>query len=510
MRRSRQKAKRGAAGTRRIRPLTQEQQARLARAVNAHTMGHFQVAEEEYRKLLGEGSALPQIYCNLAAICAQTSRRDEANQLWRKALEVDPDFVEARMNLAESFQLAGQLEQACAEYRQVLSTRSDLTVARYLLANVLKAQGKMADARSLYREIMEQQPGYTQAHFTYSGIHRYEDRSDPHFDVMLSLLETSDLKRENRIHLEFALAKAFEDVGDYPRAFQHLRSGNALRASEFDYGIEGDRDLLHSIARAFSREALPKELVSSAATARPIFIVGMPRSGTSLVEKILSSHSQVFGAGELDYMFALGTSSFLNRGNNFQFQNLNAYDPAVFEKIGKEYLDKISLLNASAGRVTDKMPFNFMMIGVIRLALPDAVIIHCVRDPRDTCLSIFKQNFTTGNYRFAYDLRTVAQFHNLYSGLMDHWHDVFPGAIYDVSYEELTQNAEEEIRRLLSVCGLEFEDSCLNFQKTKAVVRTASAFQVRQPMYTSSVGLWKRYEQFLGPMLEELQPPASG
>ena len=158
-----------------------------------------------------------------------------------------------------------------------------------------------------------------------------------------------------------------------------------------------------------------------------------------------------------------------------------------------------------ASRVTDKMPFNMMMIGLIRIALPNAKIILCVRDAKDTCLSILKQNFTTGNYRFAYDLKTVAQFHNLYERLMKHWHETMPGVIYDVSYESLTHNPEHEIRDLLSACDLDFPESCVNFQKTEAVVKTASAYQGRQPMYTKSVGLWENYEQFLGPMLDELQ-----
>ena len=181
----------------------------------------------------------------------------------------------------------------------------------------------------------------------------------------------------------------------------------------------------------------------------------MPRSGTSLVEKIIASHSDVYGAGELEYLFALGTSSFLNRANNFEYQPLDTYADSVFESVGRSYLEKIAQLNQEARFVTDKMPFNMMMLGLIRIALPNAKIIHCVRDARDTCLSIYKQNFTTGNYRFAYNLKTVAQFHNEYTRLMKHWHTALPGVIHDVHYEELAQKPEVEIPKLLSACGLE-------------------------------------------------------
>jgi hypothetical protein len=352
---------------------------------------------------------------------------------------------------------------------------------------------------------MAQQPDYTQAHFTYSGIHKYKNKSDPHLKSMLKLHQKADLDIASRIHLAFALAKASEDIGDYPQAFKYLKSGNDLRFGEFNYDIGSDKALIENIIQAFSGEAMSGLQINAESSNRPIFIVGMPRTGTSLVEKIIARHSDVYVAGELEYMFALGTSRFLGESNNFEFQSLDSYAQSTFEMVGKTYLEQIALLNDQASRVTDKMPFNMMMIGLIRLALPNAKIIHCVRDAKDTCLSIFKQNFTTGNYRFAYNLKTVAQFHNQYRKLMRHWRESMPGTIHDISYESLTQNPEYEIRELLSACDLDFQESCLHFEKTDAVVRTASAFQVRQPMYTSSIGLWEKYEQFLGPMLDELE-----
>ena len=230
----------------------------------------------------------------------------------------------------------------------------------------------------------------------------------------------------------------------------------------------------------------------------------MPRSGTSLVEKILASHTAVYGAGELHNLFALGARYFLRESGNFRFRALDTYAPEIFETVGNAYIEQIAALNSGASRVTDKLPFNFMMAGLIRIALPNAKIIHCVRDAKDNCLSIFKQNFTTANYRFAYNLKTMAQFHNQYRKLMRHWHKTMPGAIYDVCYESLARQPEQEIRKLLEACDLDFQDSCVSFEKTEAVVKTASAFQVRQPMYTSSVGLWEKYGQFLGPLLDEL------
>lgn len=484
--------------------ISSEQSARLQQAVNAHSMGSLAAAEAAYRALVNEGVRNPDLFCKLAMLCAQSDRRDEADKLWAEALDIDPDNLEAAMNLADSYQLAGELDRASAAYRHVIDVHKNYHIAKYLLANILKSQGKLDEAATLYRQVMAQQPGYTQAHYTYAGIHKYKDRSDRHIQSMLKLYEKPGLAEQQRIHLDFALAKAFEDIADYDRAFKYLESGNAIRAAEFNYDIASDAALIESIMRSFTAEAMASLDIAAESSNRPIFIVGMPRSGTSLVEKIIASHSDVFGAGELDYMFALGTSLFLSDANDYQYQPLDSYPKSAFETVGKTYLEKLRLLDDEAGRVTDKMPFNMMMVGLIKIALPNAKIIHCVRDARDTCLSILKQNFTTGNYRFAYDLESVARFHNLYKLLMKHWHAVMPGEIYDVSYEALTHNPDEEIRNLLAACDLEFEEACLRFDKSKAVVKTASAYQVRQPMYTKSVRLWQRYEKFLGPMLAEL------
>ena len=465
------------------RVMSSQQNIRLQQAIQAQSTGKPGFAEAAYRALIAEKVATPQLYCNLAQICAQSARRDEAIGLWKKALAVDPRFLEARMNLAESYQQAGKIEQAISQYQRIMSDHRDFVDAKYLLANLLKSQGKFSQAADYYQQIMASQPLYTQAHFTYSGIHKYKAETDPHIGLMLELYQESDLKDESRIHLAFALAKAFEDIGDYPQAFKYLATGNDLRYKEFNYHIESDESLIQNIIQTFTREALSRLQVSAENSRRPVFIVGMPRSGTSLVEKIISSHSDVYAAGELDYMFALGSGLFLSQSENYQFKPLSSYTSSTFEKVGKIYLEKINLLDNQAERITDKMPFNMMMIGLIKIALPKAKIIHCVRDARDTCLSIFRQNFTTGNYRFGYHLKTVAQFHNQYRMLMKHWHQVMPGEIYDISYESLTQNPEHEIRNLLAACDLEWQENCLKFDKSESIVK-----EVQNPNYPALGG----------------------
>jgi len=488
------------------RTLTSQQSSRLQQAIQAQSAGNFAFAEAEYRSLIAEKIRTPQIFSSLAAICAQTARRDEADRLWKQALAISPRFLEARMNLAESLQQAGKIEQAEKMYRRIVADHSQVVAARYLLANLLKSKGEFSEASDLYQQVMEQQPAYSQAHFSYSAIHKYRDKTDPHIGLMLDLYQKSGLTKENRLQLAFALAKAFEDIGDYPQAFKFLKTGNDLRYAEFNYQIDSDAGLIQSIIQSFGREAMSRVQINPETSNKPIFILGMPRSGTSLVEKIISSHTDVYGAGELEYIFALGTRLFLKESPLFQFGPLDSYPKQSFELFGKSYLDQIDRLDHESSRMTDKMPFNMMMIGLIKIALPNAKIIHCVRDAKDNCLSIYKQNFTTGNYRFAYDLKTLGQFHKQYQELMKHWHRVMPGEIYDVSYEALTHDPEVEIRNLLAACDLEWQDGCLDFDKTGGIIKTASAFQARQPIYTSSVKLWERYRDFLQPLLDELEP----
>lgn len=456
--------------------LGEKQRLRFQQASQAHSSGDFASAEAGYRSLIAEKVRVPQLYSQMAQLSLQAGHHAEAEKLWKKALEIDPAYVPAR----------------------------------YQLGNVYKARGKLDRAEACYKRVMAQQATYTQAHFTYSGLHRYRDGSDPHIATLLDLHGRPDMSAQNRIHLSFALAKAFEDIGDYDRAFRYLSEGNRLRFKAFDYDISSDRELIENITRTFSREAVRGVQYKVQNSSRPIFIVGMPRSGTSLVEKILCTHPDVHGAGEVDYFFSLASRMFLDPENHYQFKPLRHYTGHSFEKLGRSYLESVSRLNGDAPRITDKLPFNLLMLGLVRLALPNAKIIHCRRDARDTCLSIYKQNFTTGNYRFAYDLETIGQFYNLYDGLMQHWQQVFPGAIYDISYEALTREPEPEIRKLLDACGLDWQPGCLDFNTSAGVVSTASSVQVRQPMYTSSVGLWEKYREFLAPLLDELEKGRTG
>ena len=553
--------------------ITHEQKLSLLKAEKATSEGNIALAETEYRRLISNKIKLPQVYSQLALICAQTNRITEAKALWGFALELSPNFphallglgdickfernynkaisyyqkaissdpkiasahlnlsvsylqigmlnesersclialellpnyIQAQDHLGQIYVTKGSLKQAESLYKKQLKENNQNIKALYSLGNIFKSQGKLEQAKSNYQKAFSLYPEYTQAHFTYASIHKYSDNSDSHISLMLEEYKKPNLPLENKIQLSFALAKAYEDLKNYTVSFTYLETGNRLRHAKSNYTIDSDKAFIENIKKVFTKENVENLTINSQTSKKPIFIIGMPRSGTTLVEKILASHSQVYGAGELEHFFKLSTANFLTEKTNYLFESLTYYSNESFENIGRSYLEHIELLTNEADFVTDKLPFNMLMLGFIRIAFPNAKIIHCVRNAKDNCLSIFKKNFTTDNYRFAYNLKTLGQFHKLYQSLMKHWHSNFPGAIYDVEYESLIKSPEKEIKNLIAACDLNWEESCLNFHQTDAVIKTASAYQVRQPIYDTSVGLWKEYEANITDLLDELE-----
>lgn len=553
--------------------ISQEQLMRLERAEQAFTNKDYKTAENEYRKLISEKTQLPEVFSQLAWICAMSNRIDEAKSLWCVALKFSPNFINALLGLGDVYKHERDFNSAIAAFKQVVKLQPEHTMsylsmsysymqlgdyikseetceialniapnfiqaqdylaeiyfargkleeaerhlkdqitenaqnikALYSLGNILKSQGDMALAASYYKKSFTINPLFTQAHFTYASINKYETSEDEHIKMMLKLYENTSLNEGSKIHLSFSLAKAFEDIKDYSKSFYYLKIGNDLRFKNFNYKIEADEQFINNIIDVFNKESIEVNQVKQQESDKPIFIVGMPRSGTSLVERIISTHSNVFAAGELDYFFKLGTKDLISEASNFLYKKLESYPKEIFKNIGDTYLKQISNLSNESKHITDKLPFNMLLIGLIKTVFPKAVIIHCNRDPIDNCLSIYKKNFTTDNYRFAYNLETLGKFHNLYRSLMQHWERIFPDSVYQVHYEQLVSNPDEEIKKLIKACGLEWQEECLAFNKNRTIVKTASAAQVIKPIYRSSVKLWKQYEESLEPLLNELK-----
>ncbi|MBV8538494.1 MAG: sulfotransferase, partial [Alphaproteobacteria bacterium] len=332
---------------------------------------------------------------------------------------------------------------------------------------------------------------------------------DPHLAAMREMAKDLDsFDAEARSDLHFALGKALGDVGDYAGSFRHLIDGNALKRRGVAYNEAAVLEFLKSLALVFTREMIAGRQGRGNPSQLPVFIVGMPRSGTTLIEQILASHPQVFGGGELSaFSDVMATFTGLDEA-------LAGADPvaadAALRDVGTRYVDAVKPLAPGALRITDKMPANFRLAGLIHLALPNARIIHARRNPIDTCLSCFGRAFT-GDQPFTYDLAELGRYYRAYDGLMAHWRSVLPERNFlEVTYEEVVGDLEGQARRIVAHCGLDWDEACLQFHRTERLVRTASATQVRQPIYKTSVGRWRAYGELLRPLLTALGPELTG
>jgi hypothetical protein len=314
---------------------------------------------------------------------------------------------------------------------------------------------------------------------------------------MQSLLSMSNLSQSDRTHLCFALAKVNEDLGKQDELFEFLHEGNRLRKEELNYSLDNSQNLISTVKKMFSSTL---SLSYEPSTIQPVFIVGMLRSGTSLVEQIIASHHAVYGAGELNTLADLIEPILRDHLAKDEYK----LSEKTFLSIRQQYLEALSGFNVAENVITDKMPLNCQYIGFILSAFPEAKIVHMKRDARATCWSIYKHYFRSAGNGWAYNLDDLAGFYGIYSNIMDFWHQTFPDKIYDLCYEDLTTNQEEETRKLLEYCELGWDENCLNFHTSRRAVKTASALQVRQKMYQGSSEAWKKYEAYLEPLIKAL------
>jgi tetratricopeptide (TPR) repeat protein len=445
-------------------------------------------------------------YINLGLILRAQRRFEEAVEAQEKAIELNPGSAEAHNGLAAVLLDAGRVEEAIAAFRR--ATELDPTSARAYsnLGAALSDLGRNDEAAAAYRKALVLKPDYISV-YRYLGQLKKFTPDDPELAAMERLARERELGVEDRIELLFALGKAYEDIEDYDRAFDAYAEGNRLKRSRIDYDIAAEQAKAERIIASFGAELLacadgvgnPSEL--------PVFIVGLPRSGTSLVEQILASHPEVHGAGELRLTPAMNAEikRFVPAHCGLPFPEfVSMVAPEGWRAAGEAYVAAVSKLAPGASRITDKMPFNFLWVGLIHMALPKARIIQCRRNALDTCLSCFKRHFVVGS-EFCYDLDELGAYYRLYDRVMAHWHRALPGKILTVDYEELVADLPRVARGMIAHCGLDWTDACLEFHKTQRAVQTASASQVRRPIYTSSVELWRRYGDRLAPLKQALE-----
>ena len=398
--------------------------------------------------------------------------------------------------MGNAYSKSKQPDLAIKSYKAALRLKPNYTDAYLNLGSLQLEYGHFDAAIGSYQQALRVDPTHAIAHSFLAYIQKY-DGSEPHIRQMKALYQDTETSDDDRIHLGFALGKVLEDASDFEMSFQFLQQGNHLRKKQLRYDLSHDRRLFSQIKTMFeNRSADQIKRPTGSSQKQPIFIVGMPRSGTSLIEQIISSHSMVYGAGELETLARL-----IGQFNPFQ----GYFSADGLSKLGQAYLRSLRGFETHKPLISDKMPLNFRWIGFILSVLPEAKIIHVQRDAKATCWSIFKQYFWDEGNGYAYDMKDLCEYYKMYRDLMGFWHSKYPGKIYDLNYERFTEDQETETRKLISYLNLNWEDKCLDFHKNKRSVKTASNVQVREKMYTGSSQKWRHYEPYLAEMLRGLE-----
>jgi tetratricopeptide (TPR) repeat protein len=424
---------------------------------------------------------------------AGIKKLNEAEKCFQTTIKLKPDFVEAHYNLGNAQKKLGKHSDALASYAQAIKLKPDFVEAHNNLGNTQKELGKHSDALASYVRAIEKKPDYAQSYINYVNLVKIK-YDDPILLQLEKIICKKNISAEDKVYSSFAMGKAQLDLNEFDKGFKFLNTGNSLRKKKMKYTIQKSKNIFSKIMHRFKELQFKEEKLNTFSNAQPIFILGMPRSGTTLVEQILSSHSAICGAGELEFL--------KNAINSIDWQNTKIQKKDI-KKIREEYifqLNKISKLPY----ITDKMPLNFQWIGFIVYAFPEAKIIHLKRDAMAVCWSNYKLNFESEGMAFSFDQIDIAKYYKLYEDLMEYWHEKFPKKIYDFNYEALTKNQEEQTRKLFEYLEIDWEKAVLNFHKNDRAVQTASNTQIRQKIYQGSSQEWKNYKPWLQPMINHL------
>lgn len=503
--------------------------------------GKLLKAESLCRKFLKANPTHVEAIRLLAELAAQFGVLEDAEYLLESAMEFEPDNAQVKIDYISILRKRQKFSQALSAARKLSQQQPDNPQFKSLHAIEVMQMGDYESALILFDEILEILPGdaitltsrghalktrgsqkeaiesykaaissnrwHGDAYYALSNLKTY-NFSKNEISEMLALREREELGPASKLHIAFALGKAFEDEQDYAQSFAFYAQGNKLQRQRSNYDAEKMTEELDKQRRYFSREVLNSRTGAGCAASDPIFIVGLPRAGSTLLEQILSSHSQVDGTLELPNI--LSTAQKLrhegrDKGGKSYPELLEDYSDEELKSLGEQYIADTRVHRQSAPYFIDKMPNNFRHIGLIKLILPNAKIIDARRHPMACCFSGFKQLFAEGQ-EFSYDLVDIGRYYNDYTTLMTHWDTVAPNAVLRVNYEDVVADLETQVTRILNYCGLPFEPACLNYYNTDRAVRTASSEQVRQPIYRDGVEQWMRFEPFLGSLAETLKP----
>ncbi len=483
---------------------------------NAEYRMNFGVALRHYEL---EGHAAEQFYeavmlrpdwleavVVLAEVLQQQRRYDEAMECYERAMQLKPGNTELSERIGYVYLDMGDTEHALGEFSKVVSQHPERYMALLGLGRTHMEAGHSIKAADALGMLIERYPDDPGGYFYLASSRKFKS-DDPLIPQLQALADKTGDEEDAAIALNFALGKIYDDCKQWDAAFTHYALGNRLRNAKYDYQPAKREAKYDALMSVFSREFIETHRDLGVESELPVIIVGMPRSGTTLTEQIISSHPQVIGAGEVIFWVHAGAAVPYMLGTDQPYPDCMALmTPDKARKIAGKYtelLRKIAGPDTNSLRITDKMPHNFVQLGLIALLFPNAPIIHCKRDAMDNCLSIFFQNFG-GEHTYAYDLTNLGHQHRQYQRLMAHWHEILPGRIFDINYEDTIADPEYWSRKLIKHVGLEWDEACVAPHKQERTVKTASHWQVRQPIYKTSVQRWKNYEKHLDPLKEAL------
>jgi tetratricopeptide (TPR) repeat protein len=490
-----------ASGTAELEPVQQV----LAQAEQLRKAGQLAEADRVCQAALRRYPDNIELLLALGSLAMDQGELGDAEIIFRHAVSLAPESAIPHMMMGTLHARAGKHHDAIAAYRTALELRPGHPACLLDLGFALKTIGRRDEAVAAYREIIRAHPESADAYWALAEI-KTVDFEPGEVDAMEKHVGNENLTEDARVKLCFALGKAYDDRGEFSRAFHYYGRGNSMRRMHVRHDTLEYQAMIDRLIEVFDAQRFSQQAPGSASDPVPIFIVGLPRSGSTLIEQILASHSRVEGTRELpDLPHLIGTiNNRLSEDLDYPdvLQHLN--DDNLFG-LGRQYLESTKRYRRGKPCFTDKMPNNFIHVGLIKLILPNARVIDARRHPLDSCLGSFKQLFIKGQ-PFTYDLDDLGEYYLQYRRLMDHWHEQLPGYVHEVQYEELVETPEAVIRDLLKYCGLPWESGCLRFHETDRAVESASSQQVRQPIYSSSVNSWRHYEYHLGELVEILQP----
>ena len=446
-------------------------------------------------------------YFNTGNLYLNTGNQKKAVESYRKAITAHHEFADAYNNLGQALHQLQEVESAEHAYREAIRFNNTIASAHNNLGTLLQDKGDFQGAMYAYHQALKCNPNFVMAASNIAYLKKCKSPDDEIIQLLDRLIEQNDLDMENKIVIFFALGKLYDECHEYNRAFRNYEKGNQLAGKESGFDKDCFDDIGNALKKEFNPDFFNSMEKSGSDSDMPVFIVGMPRSGTSLVEQIISSHSKVTGAGELDYFNEV---SGINKNDQEYFrEKLNFFigaDESYLSQIANTYLQELESYALKEHRhVVDKMPYNFFNLGFISLVFPNARIIYCKRDPFDTCLSIYFQYFQ-GFHNYSFSLESIACVYNLHVDLMTHWEQTINNPLLTVQYEEIINNPEMMCKNLINFIGLTWEDGCLEFYNSKRPVFTRSNVQVRQPINQSSINRWKNYENHIEPLKRIIRP----